>query len=241
MNELPDDWEQKVRETARNFPYPSTPNLAARFRERSRPRSGMARLRLSVALVVMLALFGLLTVPQVRAGIADFLQIGAVRIWQTELPPSSTAPVGTPLGTRIPLEEAQSEVWYSIRLPTYPEGLGTPDEIYLLNPQEDGLQLLWYANDRHPELRLTQFGDGFWVEKWGPAFEFQTPSTTVNGRYAVWAPGPHLWRFIGTDGERAVAVPEGNNVLIWVENNVTYRLESSLTQAEAVKVAESFP
>jgi hypothetical protein len=241
MNEPPDRWEEQVRDTARHFPYPPTPNLAVRFRRPHRMGFHMPRLRLALALCFVIALLGLLTVPGVRAGLADFLQIGTLRIWRTPPKPTIGMPNATslPLGEKVTLIEAQSEVWYPIRLPTYPDGIGAPDEVYLLNPEEDGIHLVWYASAIHPELRLTQFGAGFWVNKWGPALESQTPSTLVNGRYAVWVQGPHVWSFLGQDGNRSITVPEDLNVLIWAERNVTYRLESSLLQEEAVKVAES--
>lgn len=242
MNELPDPWEQQVRDTARHFPYPPTPDVAARFQRRHPHQRRSQRLRVALVLLTVLALFGVVAVPDVRAGITEFFQIGSVRIWQRPPKPAATASItGTAPGELVTLEEAQNEVWYAIRLPSYPDGLGAPDEIYLLNPNEDGLQFVWYATADYPELRLTQFGNGFWVNKWGPTFESATPSTRVNGQYAVWAPGPHVWSFVGTDGQRAIVVPEGNHVLIWAEQNVTYRLESSLTEGEAIKVAESLP
>lgn len=240
MNEPPNRWEEQVRDTARHFPYPPTPNVAARFRHPRRSRFHTPHLRVAVALLLLVFLIGLLTVPRVRAGLADFLQIGTVRIWRT--PPKPTLAVSDTilsLGEPVTLAEAQTEVWYPIHLPVYPDGIGKPDEVYLLNPEEDGIHLVWNATGSHPELRLTQFGAGFWVNKWGPALESQTPSTLVNGRYAVWVQGSHVWSFLGGDGNRSITVPEGFNVLIWADRNVTYRLESRLTQEEAVKVAES--
>lgn len=241
MNEPPDRWEEQVRETARHFPYPPTPNFAARFRRPLHTGFYRPRLRLALALCFVIALLGLLTVPSVRAGLADFLQIGSLRIWYTPPTPTIATPNATtlPIGEKVALAEAQVEVWYPIQLPTYPEGLGEPDEVYLLNPEEDGIHLVWFATATHPELRLTQFGDGFWVHKWGPTLESHTPAASVHNRYAAWAPGPHIWSFRGMDGDRSIIVPEGFNVLIWAESNVTYRLESRLLQEEAVKVAES--
>lgn len=239
MNEPPNRWEEHVRDTARHFPYPPTPNLAARFRHPRRSHFHTPRLRVTFALLLLVFLLGLLTVPGVRAGVVDFLQIGTVRLWyMSPKPTRALSDSGLLLGEPITLAEAQAEVWYPILLPIYPDSIGTPDELYLLNPEEDGIHLIWHATDSHPELRLTQFGDGFWVNKWGPALE-PSPSVQVNGRYGVWAPGPHTWSFRGMDGNRSITVPEGYNVLIWANRNVTYRLESTLSQAEAVKVAES--
>lgn len=239
MNKPPEAWEARVRDLARHFPYPPTPNLAARWRSPHQKSVRHLSLRWAMALCLLIFAVGALAIPPVRAGIADFFQVGSVRIWR--IPPKATLPPATdePLGEAVTLAEAQAEVWYPILLPTYPSGIGDPDVIWLLAPEEDGIQLVWYGNDHHPELRLTQFGAGFWVHKWGPALEGETPATTVNGRYAAWVPGPHTWRFIGPQGERFVTVPQGSTVLIWSTGEITYRLESTLPQAEAVQIAES--
>ena len=240
MNEPPNRWEEQVRDTARHFPYPPTPNIAIRFRYPRRSPNRAPRLRFALALMVGIIFLGALSVPGVRAGLADFLQIGTVRIWRTPPKPTLAAPsIPLPPGEQVTLAEAQAEVWYPILLPTYHEVIGTPDEVYLLNSDEDGIYLIWHATATHPELRLTQFGDGFWVHKWGPTLESQTPAASVHNRYAAWAPGPHTWSFRGMDGDRTITVPEGYNVLIWADRNVTFRLETTLSQEEAVKVAES--
>jgi hypothetical protein len=53
----------------------------------------------------------------------------------------------------------------------------------------------------------------------------------------VWVEGPHIYQQTsgGTTFERLV---EGN-VLIWTQGVVTYRLETALSQAEALTIAES--
>jgi hypothetical protein len=229
-----------VREAARDFPYPPTPDLAHRRLPPRTARRGAALFRLAAALLLVLVLFATLSVPAVRATVAEFVRIGPVRLWRTPPKFSPGLPAQYEVGGEpVALEAVQYEVWYPIRLPGYPDGLGPPDAVYLLSPQEDGVYLVWHATGSHPELRLTQFGSGFWIEKWGPALEDATPSVRVNGRYAVWAPGPHVWYFFGNGGDRTVVVPKGYNVLIWTEGDVTYRLESRLPQEEAIQVAES--
>src|SRR5688572_27976288 len=89
-------WEDLLRDTARAFQYPSTPDLArgvaARLRDvqaGSRGRGPGSRLHVRTGLAV-LALFvlSLLAVPDVRATIGNWLRLGAVEI---------VLPVPTPL------------------------------------------------------------------------------------------------------------------------------------------------
>ena len=60
---------------------------------------------------------------------------------------------------------------------------------------------------------------------------------TVNGQRAIWAVGPYPLRI--RDGDlQFMRLIEGH-VLIWTENNITYRLETDLSLEETIKIAES--
>jgi hypothetical protein len=100
-----DPWEAQVRATARAFSYPATPDIATAVAGRLGGGGQMGRRqqpRLALALALLLALVvGLLGVPQVRAGLIEFLQLGAVRIWlvaptATPVPPSQMHPSEPP-------------------------------------------------------------------------------------------------------------------------------------------------
>jgi len=61
----------------------------------------------------------------------------------------------------------------------------------------------------------------------------------VNGRRAIWAEGPYVLQFRrGNRVDYDSAVGRGR-VLIWTEGAITYRLETDLSLAEAVQIAES--
>jgi hypothetical protein len=65
--------------------------------------------------------------------------------------------------------------------------------------------------------------------------------TTVNGKKAAWVRGPHYLVFVNPDRSTEFQqhmLVEGN-VLLWQEGIVTYRLETSLSREEAIKIAES--
>lgn len=261
MSEL-DQLEARLRTAAANFTYPPTPNVAASARRRLATRKGrpsrFVRRRLAwAALVVAAILVGLLSVPQVRAGIIEFLQIGAIRIFL--VPPTATpvppTPTGTPLPTVTPrptptpissllnlagettLEDAQARADFTIRLPTHPADLGPPDRVYLQDLDGDLVVLVWLDSDQPEEVRLSlhMIEDGSFA---GTKAEPQViQETTVGGKRAFWAEGPYILRL--TNGDMDFRRLIEGHVLIWVEGDVTYRLETDLPLEEAVKIAES--
>jgi hypothetical protein len=137
------------------------------------------------------------------------------------------------------LAEAQAQVNFSIRLPVYPEDLGQPDRVFFQRIGGPAVVLVWLDDTQPDRVRLSlhQLGPGTFAEKGNPG---QVQETTVNGQRAIWAEGPYVLQFrqgrrVDFDLRRLV---EGR-VLIWVEGQITYRLESSLSMEEAVRVAES--
>jgi|CXWL01.1.fsa_nt_gi hypothetical protein len=257
MSEL-DQLEARLRTAAANFTYPPTPNVAASARRRLTPVQPplLVRRRLAWAtLVVAAILLGLLSVPQVRAGILEFLQIGAIRIFlmpptATPVPPTPTgalSPTVTPPPTSIPsllnlagettLEDARARADFTIRLPTYPADLGPPDRVYLQDLDGDFVVLVWLDPVQPDKVRLSLHlieAGSFAGTKFEPKV---IQETTVGGRRAVWAEGPYILRL--TNGDMDFRRLIEGHVLIWVEGDITYRLETDLPLDEAVKIAES--
>src|SRR5262245_35861119 len=99
-------WEQQVRETARHFDYPATPDIATQVQSRlraGRPLSSTRAMRLAVAALLALVLFGALwSVPSVRAAILQILRIGAVTVIVGEETPTPTATAQSPTRTPDP-------------------------------------------------------------------------------------------------------------------------------------------
>lgn len=103
-------WEAKLHDLARHFPYPPAPDIASTINWQSGTRSKSIcrslRRRLVWAMVIVLfILSGLLTVPQVRAAVVEFLQLGAIRIFLAEPTPTATPSPATPQ----PVEDPGSE------------------------------------------------------------------------------------------------------------------------------------
>ena len=240
--------EQQIIAVARSFAYPVTPDVARGVRERlwerTRPRPHTPRWRRAVvvAAALLLVLAGLLAVPQVRAAILEWLQIGAIRIFITE-PDATPEPLPTPiptpdlaqLGTQMTLAEAQAEAVFVIRLPA---ALDEPDAVYLR--QVNGpitASLVWFdaAAPEQIQAMLWQIGVPGFAAKWVHANQMQ--ELTVNGKPAFGLTGPHPLQLL--EGEVYPRRLVTNTVLIWQENQITYRLEGDFTLEEAVRIAES--
>jgi hypothetical protein len=252
-----DELESRLHNAARSFPYPPTPDIAAAVSQQMRQpaRRTLRPRRLALAAAIILAiLFALLSVPQVRAAVADILRIGAIIIHLTEPSPTPTTvgPTTTAQVTIIPLsildlagettlEAARKKVNYSLRLPTYPPDLGLPDHVYLQQIDGPFVVMAWVdrQNPRKVKLSLHILGpytNGY-GEKGNPKL---IAHTRVHGNEAAWLEGPHLLQYyvehrVEIDLRRLVT----GNVLVWEENGLTYRLETDLSMEEAVKIAES--
>jgi hypothetical protein len=65
---------------------------------------------------------------------------------------------------------------------------------------------------------------------------------TVEGAQGFWISGePHVIAYLEPDGDiRSETVRLAGNVLLWETGGVTYRIESTLSRAKAIAIAESF-
>jgi len=255
-------FEIKVQAIAATFVYPPTPGIAATVRRLlSVPKPWRAR-RLAVAFTVVAALLlALLSVPGVRAGLIEILRLGAVRIFLVPptdiptptLPPvtpgAALSPTPTPKPTATPLpsvldltgettlDAAQSSVAYPILLPSYPEGLGSPDHVFVQYFDSPLIVLVWVDPTQPAKVTLSLHmvdSDSFIFGKLGPTV---IEETTVRGQSAIWAEGPYFLQKRNGDVEEVRLIT--GQVLIWQEGEVTYRLETDESLEEAKKIAES--
>jgi len=228
-------------------------------RDKGSPRFISRRLAWSLTIILILFV-SLMLIPPARAAIIEFIQIGVVRIFRAEptpiVPPNqevspSRVPVtATPLPTSQPLipileslagemtlEEAQKAVRYAIQLPTYPPDLGRPDRIFV-QEAEGKMTILVWIDPQQPDrvlMSLHMIPPGSWaIDKFDPA---QVQETTVNGRSAIWAVGPYPLRLRNSDLQFMRLID--GRVLVWTDGDITYRLETKLDLAEALKIAES--
>jgi hypothetical protein len=239
--------EALLRQAGRHFPYPAPAR-----------RAPAARRRLAWALAA-LAVLGLasLAVPQVRAGLVEFLQVGVVRVFLVTPTPTAPAPTAlvtaapapTPEPTLLPsllnlaghttLAAARQAVAFPLRLPAYPADLGPPDDVFLQDLDGSAVVLVWRDPARPDRVRLslhylTSPAIGLKGVKEPPA---ALEITSVNGREALWTSGGYIIQIKSGEWDFRRLI-EGH-VLIWTEGDLTLRLETDLPLEEAVRVAES--
>lgn len=230
-------FEQQLKATAAAFPYPNTPDVAAAVRRRlavQQPQS--LRRAVAVGLAIVLALASLLLVPQVRAAVLEFFQIGAIKVEVVESTPTPAAVPHTiwDVSEPVSLGEAIDRFPYPLQLPST---LGPPDAVRLRRGRdgEQAVIFLW-GNTAAPDIALYQVsGFSFGLKMLA---RDAIDQLLIDGEPAFWLEGEHP--LFLTDGEFPAVRIESGNVLLWYGRNVTYRLEGNLTLAEALALVDSF-
>ena len=161
-------------------------------------------------------------------------------------PSPTTTPTDTPsllipfldqIAGETNLADAQEAAPYPILLPTYPADLGQPNHVYVQDAEGVMTILVWTdpGQPEHVTMSLHFIPAGHWaINKFGPV---EIQETEVNGQRAIWAVGPYP--MIMSDGRLQVERLIDGHVLIWADDDLTYRLETDLSLEEAIKVAES--
>jgi hypothetical protein len=119
-----------------------------------------------------------------------------------------------------------------------PPDLGLPDHVFLQDMHGQVLVLVWLDPADNTRIRLSLHQ--YIGEDNITGYKFVPPviqETSVNDLPAVWAEGPYLLELTNGDYQ-LVRLIEGH-VLIWAEDEVTYRLETDLPLVEALRIAES--
>lgn len=228
--------EAKVMDAARQTPYPPTPDIAAVVMRRLEQRkpSGIITLARTAAVFILLLAALFVTVPEVRAAVLSLLRIGGVTLLRETPTPAPTldlVPTVLMLEGRTTLQAARATLPFDIRLPTYPLELGSPDQIFV--PDDSSAAFVWMDAETIT-LVLTIHPVDREMFKYYP---WEETATRVSGDYAAWLTEPHT--LFGESGEVVMRRIIHDHVLIWYDDEVTYRLETDLPMAEAVKIAES--
>lgn len=247
-------WETQLQTIASDFPYPPTPDLTAAVTETlAANKRTQTRLRLQpiwIALLMLgMLLAGTLSIPAVRATMLEWLQLGTVRIWLVEPPPTATplpreaAPTLAPRSSILDvagetsLLAAQAKVDFPIRRPTLPADLGKPAHVYLQQAEGDMVILVWMQPEEPDQVRMSLhlLGPGAFVWKMQP---LDVVEVQVHDRSAFWTQGPYYIKVGSGQTWGSVRLVAGH-VLIWMEGEMTYRLESDLPLTEAIRIAET--
>ncbi|MBZ0308779.1 MAG: hypothetical protein K8I82_22120, partial [Anaerolineae bacterium] len=194
------------------------------------------------AILLVVILLSLYTIPPVRAAIGEILKVGGIEIRigkeNTSVPPNETL---LNLAGKTTLAEAQEAMPFPLYIP---QDKRLPDEVFLQNQAGQMVIMVW-LNAGQIEMALYQFLSEFSVYKGADDAEI----TSVNGRLAVWIDTPHLlWFTENTITRNRPAFLIEAPVLLWENTvtdeqgriyHVTYRLETGLSMEEAIQTAES--
>jgi hypothetical protein len=154
------------------------------------------------------------------------------------------------LGQLVPFDELDARAGFDVAWPSDP-ALGPPDAAYIDPTLGGQVALVWRSREGLPEtlepgvgLVVTAFqgtaDSGFFSKAVGSGTKMT--SVLVDGHRAFWLDGdPHFLFYEGRDG----FVDDGRrwvgDALLWTRGPITYRLETSLGQAAAIRLAESMP
>lgn len=214
------DLERDLR--ALRVEWPATPVFALELRHRRR------RLPLVAVAIALAAVAVAFAVPQSRASILHFFDIGRVHVRVVDtLPPTRERSLSTGLGTRVSLQEARAD-FPGLLVPA----TATTPALYLAR---GNVISLVFAYKGEPLLLSELAGaGGVYLKK------LATGSTGIEGvqvgnAHGLWLSGaPHVF-FTPHRSSRLAG-----NVLLWESDSTTYRLEGrKLVESEAIAIAES--
>lgn len=213
----------------------------------TRPWRGVHRYRpfwAAMAALVLLAI--LLALPPVRASLRQPLCLGSVCIVGSGAPQPTAGAHGPATPTPLPslldlagrttLAQARAQATFPVRLPTYPSDLGQPEYVFLQNLDGAAVVLAWVERDNpgHVRMSLSEFSSGIYIYKFTSE---PVAVTSVHGQQALWTTGPYMVQVQdGTYEQRRLVT---GHALIWTEGSITYRLETTVSLDEAVRIAGS--
>ena len=219
--------------------FPVTPGIDAAVEIRVLRLAGRRRRRrplLLAAALVALALVAAIAVPAARTSFLDWLRIGGVGIERRELPPPAAVRAGPLPGRPVTLAAAREAAPFPVLVP---ERLGPPDAV-LLQRRPDVMVTLVYGSLEQPRLILSQWrSEALRYWKVLP-MTARMEHTGVAGARAMWIPRAHAlgYQRLGGGGLEEpfrLSAP----ALVWVRDELTYRLEARLTRPEAQEIARS--
>ena len=242
MSEL----ERALQLLGHELDVPETPDLVQAVRSRLEPRRRRwtferRRVVLAVAVALLALLGATLAIPDARSAFFRILNIGGERIEIVdELPEIETLEdltgeiFETTLGERVTLDQARVRSDFPLR-----ELEEEPDRVYV---GERGTVWFLYGTPQDVRLLVAQTpsstvdAPGLMKKVAGP--ETRVDLVSVNGSQGVFLEGAHFLFILDERGNAIEASPRlAEDVLIWDEGGVAYRLEGDLERDEALRLA----
>jgi hypothetical protein len=209
--------------------FPATPNLWARVEPRLQRRRWVRPAVFATA-VAAVAIGIAFAVPPARSAILKFFHLGAATVERVEtLPPAQEKSKVAGLGPALVREDAEMYAHLGIRLPP-----GVQPARYYARP---GLIATFVRYEDKPVLLAEIRGDQMGLFK-----KFVSSDTTVEpvaqGEFGLWiSGGPHVVMWLDSGAMHRVATRLAGNVLLWLRNGVTYRLEGDLDEDQMLALA----
>lgn len=134
------------------------------------------------------------------------------------------------------LAEARARAGFPVRLPTYPADLGAPDRVYFQPLDTNIVVLVWLDKGQPGRVRMSlhALGPGSFAIK---RVAHPLAEVEFDGRFGVWTTGPYELIYKG--GGHTLREMVDGHVLVWIDGELTYRLETSVSLEEAVQIARS--
>ena len=226
------DVERALVALGNEIEFPATPDLVPSLRTRLERPSRRRWLVAAVALLVVA--FGIaMAVPDARSAILRFFHIGAVTVERVEtLPAAEERPLAAGLGQPLSRAQAEARAGIPIELPDFE---GAAPQRYYARP---GVIATLFEFDSKPIL-LAQLE----FDQVGIAKKLAGPETKVEpaqiGEFGLWIEGERhvlMWEF-EAGNVRSVETRLAGNVLIWLQNDRTYRLEGDLDKGQMLELA----
>ena len=183
--------------------------------------------RLAIAAVIFLAvLVAVVAVAPVREAVADWLGIGSTHIRRVVYVDTTGLPS---IQERLtPVSRDEAEAMLRAPLPDV-AALGDP-ELIVVAP-EGGVIMGWSKGGTTLWVHARGLDPGPFFDKLVATGERVERVTDV-GDDALYVEGTHI---LETPGRKLAA----RSVLLWIDGDVEYRLESNLDQAEMISIAQS--
>jgi hypothetical protein len=202
--------------------FPATPDLWPRVHERLQRRRWL-RPALAAAALAVLALAIAFAVPDARSAILRFFHVGAATVERVDtLPPAQPGSLVAGLGP--PASEA------TLTLPS-----GVTALRYYERPGLDAA-LVRYRGKRLLVAEVEGDQMGFFKKVTGPTTHIDEVPLGEFGLYISGAPHVLMWQF--RSGEvREARTRLAGNVLVWLANDITYRIEGPLDKRQMLELA----
>jgi hypothetical protein len=220
--------------------------VAAAIRSGRRPTRSRSRVK-----TVLLAAAIVLALAAAAAAARLVIDLGAVTIESvpgrpTGIPTITAGPED--FGRPTTLAGAEAVAGFPVHVPA---ALGNPDRVWVdRTPAEEGPESARIVMAWAPGVYLPAIGDARWggvllefrgradvVSKHVYAQTGTIAPVSVQGTSGFWLTGIHTLDLLTDDGIRTFSVT--GNVLVWQSGELTYRLETALPMAAAVRLGSS--